>query len=450
MDQVKVILAGIKKYHFWILSVLVLGTGIGLWYMACGNLDAQFETNKTNISSKHQSMTALSTSIDLLPNQYTLDGMKGRIEVRSRAVVDAWKLKYDAQKEFLKWDGVLGSDFLSKVEGSPPIELQTVEGSNKVNLSDAHLDHFRNMLNSTLLPQLATIIGANWSPDQASGGAELNTRAKAGRGSQAVVQWEPSNQSALQQAHFKWERKPNTEQVFYAQEDLWILQAVLKIIARTNEQATSKHKAHIHQLRSIKLGKSALTSAGKIYAIRPMGEKTVPANSPEARSIDQPEDEVPRPAVGRYVDNNNVSLEPSALVSAMTGAATIQEDGGSMPTVSDAYLAVAKRVPVRVHVRMDERYVMKLLAECANSPLTLKVQQMRSYRKPDELLNPNVEEFSGVGGAVSTRFQRGGDSDATEDVFPFDIDVEIFGIMYIYNPPPAEPAAPEDVAANNP
>ena len=73
-------------------------------------------------------------------------------------------------------------------------------------------------------------------------------------------------------------------------------------------------------------------------------------------------------------------------------------------------------MPIRLKVTIDQRRINNLLAECANSPLTIEVNQVRI--------------LSNANNTASTR-QSGG-----KGAFPYDSVVEIFGIIYIYNPVP--------------
>jgi hypothetical protein len=106
---------------------------------------------------------------------------------------------------------------------------------------------------------------------------------------------------------------------------------------------------------------------------------------------------------------------------------------------------------------MDQRYLSRLLVECANAPLTLEVRQVR--------INPNTSgavagAYSGGGSSGSPYGGSGGfgamsgggatESYSSESSSPygsgsgpgmggpgtsFDAVVEIYGIVYIYNPP---------------
>ena len=78
------------------------------------------------------------------------------------------------------------------------------------------------------------------------------------------------------------------------------------------------------------------------------------------------------PAFGRYVDGTYQPLDPAKLRSALTSKSK-----------EDALLAVAKRMPVRMPFRVDQRKLNKVLAECGNSKLPVEVRQVRINRPAD-------------------------------------------------------------------
>ena len=52
MDQLRTILAWLKRQHFWVLSVLIALVAIGCWWSASGRLRDEFTANKQAIDSE--------------------------------------------------------------------------------------------------------------------------------------------------------------------------------------------------------------------------------------------------------------------------------------------------------------------------------------------------------------------------------------------------------------
>jgi hypothetical protein len=165
------------------------------------------------------------------------------------------------------------------------------------------------------------------------------------------------------------------------------------------------------------------------------------------------------PLENRYVD---VDLNP---VQAETARQAL-----TVATATDAILAVAKRMPVRLQLQVDIRRLNRLLAECGNANLPLEIRQVR--------INPPAggaggggmgggmgggggmpmmgNMGAGAGGAPPPMGGEGGMMGggamgggamggmmggmgrgrvATIAAQSYDVNVELFGLVYIYNPP---------------
>lgn len=172
----------------------------------------------------------------------------------------------------------------------------------------------------------------------------------------------------------------------------------------------------------------------------------------------------------RYVDQEYKPLTRDRLINAMKGQPQKPED---------LLLAVAKRVPVRIRVKMDQRRLPALLANCGNSALPVEIKQVRINREggssggmmmggmggmdqamgrgaggaggPTMMMDPGGDAegaggLGGFGGAGGTSGVRSKVADSSIDAN--EISVEVYGIVYIYNPvnrevlglPPVEPA----------
>ena len=137
------------------------------------------------------------------------------------------------------------------------------------------------------------------------------------------------------------------------------------------------------------------------------------------------------PGEGRYVDRNYQPLTATQLRSSI-----------SSDSPEDAYLAVAKRMPIRMRLTMDQRRITRLLVECANSQLTVEVRQVHVTAQHFEG-DPGTQgdeggvgDFPWAGGGDDQAHRRRGDADfesggGTPRVY--DVEVEIYGIIYIYN-----------------
>jgi hypothetical protein len=140
-----------------------------------------------------------------------------------------------------------------------------------------------------------------------------------------------------------------------------------------------------------------MTSGGHIiYAEAPPQSSDGQANRPGRQDeTDKPIDE------GRYVDSNGDPLS-----------------GGV------AHNEQFKRLPIYLRLVTDQREISRLLTACANSPLPVEVRQLR--------INPSSKDERKSG---APPVPSDGEAASPTTPGPFDVTVEIHGLIYIYNPP---------------
>jgi hypothetical protein len=518
MDQIKTALAQLKRYHFWVLCGVIAVVGLGSWYMTQASLHTEFEANKGEIDGVYSTVGTLLSQTNP-PNPNVHQGMDLRIRDLQQYVMAVWQTQYEHQKTtILAWPNELTKKFKGAVEPLRPIEAKFNEyptPGDKEILPDLRREYANYI--EVELPKLAEVIGARWtavapvsdaygdggsamygSDSTSYGGSDAGSYGAAygassygpsaygqgpsGRAQPAVappvVEWSSSNQGQLM-AKFNWAKQggvPTTLQVLYAQEDLWVLKNLMEIIKKTNDGATERHKAYIRKIESIQIGREASGRTGRITPVTAVaagalgtstevssaegyGTDTTSATSTETTATTTPTGENPYgtsggaagpadPAENRYVDKDYKPL----------AATKIRSDVTASPT--DVYLAVAKRMPVRLVCQIDQRKIHKLIAECGNSPLTVEVRQVRiggnagkggtggygggyggygsSYG--DDTSSSFTEDSSsgsydlsmgGYGGGYGS-----GGADAARALAQSmnDITVEVYGIVYIYNP----------------
>lgn len=512
MEQVKLFLAGIKRYHFWILCVLVVMVGVGTWWMSVSGLMKDITKNSADIKSKEKEVKNVS-SIQNHPNNQYLEEMDKIIAKYKLGIAVGWRTRYQQQEKLLVWPKSLTEEFIDQVNPLRPIEKIPYPTPPDQELDLKYIEIYRNFITPEL-PKLAETIGSTWKAEVSSkeggagasgyaakapvGGAGLSRDAEEVE-AEPIVYWNPQNQQDLLDTHFPFVSrggKPTTLEILYAQEDLWVLQAIMNIIQKTNRDATANYEAAVKEISSIQIGRTVRGRMGKISpislaqganAVGGMGPGGAPGASPgmpapgaggagpgaptpgmpagpgmgspgmpgttDAKALD--------PALGRYVDVNYLPLDPTTL-----------RDAPKSDNKDLAIYSVAKRIPIRMRLFIDQRSLNDLLAECGNSSLPVEVRQVR-INCPEGLASddgsaaaggaigggmmgagaPKTGGYGGGGaggaggGASARRSGRkkggagggygeasglGAGKESTAD--PNEIEVEIYGIVYIYNP----------------
>ena len=153
-------------------------------------------------------------------------------------------------------------------------------------------------------------------------------------------------------------------------------------------------------------------------------------------------------ADGRYVDEQYQPLKAARLRGSLTSR-----------DPQDALLAVAKRMPVRMRFKLNQQRLHRVLAECGNSRLPVEIRQVRINRPAAAGGGEGFNDMGGgmpggsgapAGGGGSPPGVFGGSNDGMGGMFgggaragssvadasidPNLIDVEIYGVVYIYNP----------------
>jgi len=288
---------------------------------------------------------------------------------------------------------------------------------------------------------------------------------------------------------------PTTLEVLYAQEDLWVLQSIMNIIKSANGDAETRHDAIIKELHFVRVGRSAMGLAGAISGVGQNSQGGVGGGMPPTgmpggggapSAVGPPgggAGGMPPGASGGMPPGAGGGASPMPGLSGTEGGAgalTDLADGryvdeqyqplkaarlrGSLTSrdPQDALLAVAKRMPVRMRFKLDQRRLHRVLAECGNSRLPVEIRQVRINRPAasgsGEGFNdmgggmlggggapPGVSSSSppgvfggggeGMGGMFGGGGRQGaGNSVADASVDPNLIDVEVYGVVYIYNP----------------
>ena len=249
---------------------------------------------------------------------------------------------------------------------------------------------------------------------------------------------------------FPWRaRVPKTLEVLYSQESLWILEALLNIIASVNGDA--RFNPPIKQINGITLGRGASTFAGRVTPFGTVvpggyeggsgsGSDMYSATAGSESGMNMPTTgggavvAEADPGTGRYVNEDYVAVEVSQLRTVLSSA---------QPSPADASLVVAKRVPVKLNLLMDQRKVIELLTACGNARLMVEVRQVRWL--PNTGAAPAAisgTESGANGGGNMENSMRGsgygsGAATATAAAGPIisqnDVPIEIAGIVYVFN-----------------
>lgn len=429
MDKLKAQLAVVWQHSFWIMCGGVVIASLASWYVSTSAVAKQQQDQLTQIKQVFGSVEALQSANPLHPNASTAAGMDKLTQDYAREIEKGWQMQYDQQAKVLVWPASFDDQFRAAVEPLRPIEqIPPPPTPIQFDLDIDLRQMYRNYILEDL-PSLATTIGTTWQGvleqtdtsgiGVGTGGTPTGDAAQPGGivgpdgtlivNDNSLVLWDQANQQEIVGTHFGFtvrEDPPSTLEVLYAQEDLWVLQNIMDLIRAANDNAETRHEAAIKQIDFVRIGRSAMGLAGQISPVGGQGagmdsggymmssqagapaEGTVPTTDSAAATAGSADGSasagIPTgdsmfgggagitsdPASGRYVDEKYQTLDPGRLRGALQSQ-----------NAQDALLAVAKRMPVRMRFRIDQRKLNRILAECGNARLPVEVRQVRINRE---------------------------------------------------------------------
>lgn len=455
MDQLRKAWAWFVRHHFWVLTVVTVIVAAFCWYSGASALQQAFASNKSKIEQQFNSISTL-RSETFKPNQDVNDKQQEQIDVQTKAVHALWQQLYDRQRdEVLKWPENLSDQFRNFVEG--------------LKFNDPIPEDLRNHYNNYVrdhFPELPKIVGALLAPEGDGAGRGYSPRSMmGGRGDmrgesmmmgglggetveeeEFIVEW--LDQDRIRQQLYS-PTTPSASRIWKTQEDLWVYEALLKIIAATNKAADADRfsNAAVRVIETIEVGELAARQSrtgGRIEIVQSapqgggefggemMGGGDMGMGRGQMGGGEMMGGDMGMGRGGDFGGEYGGGMEGGATDDAIFANRYIGPDGLAMATAPGPE-ETFKRLPVRLQLQMDERWLQQLIAECANAPLQVDVQEVR--------INPmDSSSNSGYGGGRPSYSGSAGEA-AVPDAEPHVKTVILQGIIYIFNPPLSAPPA---------
>ncbi len=462
MDQLKPAIEWCKRNIFWIGCFLLAATMIGSWVFSSMQLASAQKARQLEIEKQVKALkkvvatTAEPEGEKAHPNKSTKEGMDAELDSTIASIVEAWRTRYNEQKKILTWpEDILGKetcDFFSKVD-VPEKVADPGQGFEKYR--KAYYDKIPQFMN-----KICDNVGVNWKYNEEKNEAERKEKLKQGEFSgtgggmgmgagmgmgggmggmggedtaaideinRYAVIWDEINQALWQQKltefsgyddHTGTVLYPTYMQANMLQQDLWLLEAMFNNIKEINGKSNSNDTSIIRTIDHVVFGREAIIQLGSLSFIDARLAGAAPAAAPAAGGMGMgmegmgmdpgmmsggPGPGGPGMAVAgeriaydkRYVDPEFESIAASQVKAVL---------GGEVLPEQNLELIVAKRVPFRIAVEMDERKINEFIAICANSEFVFEVNQLRVNRHmPNEQIVFNggatkQEGAAGMGG----------------------------------------------------
>ncbi len=400
MDQIKSFFAVFMKYHFWVLTVVVLSTGLVAWYLASDGLAKQFEENNKKVTAQFASLRGIRGDTTH-PNDKARQAVLAQTDELRQQVRNAWHTLYEKQRaEVLQWPEGLGKEFLNIVATKNFLD----------DIPPKQCERYQYFIIKDYFKELPKIVEARKMDSNASGrsgrggrGLSMSTLRRGpttGTEDPFKVIWLDQNSIRTK---YDWPSKPSAKMVWLAQEDIWVYENLLTIIQRTNKDASGPHDAPIKVIESLEIGNEVSSDAtGRIW-------DPIAALARGARGGARGMRGGARPLPGGGRRGRNAGA--ADLSGQILNGRYVDAKGKVVPPAQLSKIVEYKRLPVRMLLYMDLRELPRLLVECANATLRVEVEQVRI----NVFASPAAKSGGlggGGGGRMAGRGGMGGDRGA--------------------------------------
>ncbi len=484
MDQLKDFLAVCKKQHFWILCGFAGLIGLIVFFISQSKLQKAYTERYGEFKAASSGLAPLLGGQPHPNNDWVTKIHQIADEVRKQ-VYDSWTRLYGEQaKDVYVWPPVFANAF-SRPPGT--VDSDTMQ---------ALCEQYPTYVKKTALPGMAKLVDAEWlgAPEDAnagSGGPRGGPRIGAGgpRGvthddTPHAVEWAASDQLRLYE-DYNWQDRPSELDVRYAQEELWVMQAIFETIAAANKKnvelvreidqtligydATNKFPLGEGENRIIHFSKQTAPVAGGFTPMTGAPNMGGPQGAGAAPLI-----EPKRPVRQKGEPGGSGGTGGSGGVPPMFDRR--QFGGGGRPAMNgpagpggaatdapdpDAYLKDGRYVDAkgrpltaadlqntgeyrlmafRIRLVANQAQFQKVIEEFSNSALPLEVREVR--------VNPPLGQQNDMeGGPREGRHRRGA---ANPGAVIHNVTLEIDGVAYLLNPPDPKTVGLTDVPAATP
>ncbi len=394
MDQVRKILAVIKKHHFWMLTGIGASIVLVCWFVAQSQIDAAYTKNKVEIEGKFNAVKGLQGGEP--PSAAWAPEVAKLTEGLTKDVTSAWAIVYERQKSVLVWPEVLGPEFATAIQAIKDKKASS-EGPAPT-LDDVFREQYKNIfageMGLTVGAELAKIIDARKDESELAMSAAPVAPSADPTDLGGKIVWDPASKLAVE-TRFTWANAPSAEEILLAQEDFWVLQSLFGIIRDTNAGADGRYNATIKSLISVQVGNEAAVIPGMGID---KGRVTMfaPPETAAAGYGSMP-GATPAPAAG-----DPASAELLSPIDMIKQNRYVKSDGTPIEAEEAASQHI-KMLPVAMSLIVDERKLPILLTNCANAPLPVEITAVRFQTNA-----ANEMDTTGSGGAPGGGYGRPG------------------------------------------
>jgi|GEM_PF-5701930 len=341
----------VKKHYFWILMAIIIIGSLGIWFMATGSMVTDYNARKSTLDGLFQNIQQIFNKHDH-PNQLLIDEIGNETKKLVDDYMAAWEKLYEQQQANNLLPEALNDDFKKDF----PDALATGQ------LAQHHREHYQNfikrhyekLLYEDLRVRKTSTLGSGRPSRQGMTGAPGEEEEEVDTG---VIEWA---QPEIYKISAGWRTAPSIAVIEKAQEDLWVFEALIKIITDINAAATTIEDAGIQQIKVMEIGGDAIESAQSDSS-----EIITLASAEQA-----PGEQAPTQPMTGGADSQGADVKPRY----------IDKDGNPIADPKnppEGHATEYNLMPIHLTLVMDPLRIPELLAGCGNSAMPIEVTDVR-------------------------------------------------------------------------
>ena len=450
MDQIRTILKVIWQQRFWVLSCIGTILALYFWSSASGQLDSEFSKRKSAISGRFTAIQNLNNQ-NIHPNESVIEDNTKQTEEEAKITLAIWEDLYGRQRdEVLFWPkDNLDAGFIEEIEklkfgDSFPSRKAQAMRNNYWNYIEKRFDGLVEIVKALKIEGKGRSSrgGGEYGGDEYGGGYG------GGYGSRGLAISEDEEQDYLVQwldqgklqSQLQFKKKQTALEIWVTQENLWVYETLLHVIANTNKArgATRPDNTAVLAIVNLEVGRDAVTGSKKSGTlVKPSAAGNTGAAYGGGYGRGGGGEEYGGEygggeygggeyglggSGGEYGSEGGGEADTEALAFRYLDSST----GEPYPGDSADFGIEFRQLPVRMVLMMDQTWIPHILVECANATLPIEIKKLR--------INPDQSGTGfGKSGSRGTRGRIKGLEGLDKNSAV--VQVELQGVVYIYNEP---------------
>ncbi|MDR2704820.1 MAG: hypothetical protein LBC02_03485 [Planctomycetaceae bacterium] len=399
----------VKKYIFWACIPIGLLFPAFTTFSAVNSITKAFNDRKNALESTKKTTEGISSDRSH-PNEITITDIQNCSKELRVRVMQAWRILEKDQRERNLWPEDVGPEFNAEVSKLKFFDEMTIDArEHYLNFIEKYLPNLEVFVDRRRVQQkddqgewkemepnttATAVTTSNTSSDMGmdmgrsmSGGSggggmpDMNimgtTEPALPRGPDGeeiyryvgTVDWSNPETRTVTSS---WARLPKSNEVWFAQEELWVYHALLSVIKESNAEATGPHNAVVKRIENLLIGQAAsaaLEARSSSRISNPGGASSMMGGSEMSSPSMDPS--------GSGVGGITVARTEEDVITIKKNNRYVDDKAKPLKADDKAPFDQFKRMPICLRLIVDQRRIPEILVNCANCSMPIDVLWVR-------------------------------------------------------------------------